>query len=173
MKHKLKGVLSKEVSAGTQHPGTYSAPRHPVGTFSTCSVFHYEHLRHLQHLQHLQPLFHYLNCFSRHLAVQFKEQNLVIKFYREVLRKAIKIVEKWLKVPEVIIVKHATGAEGAAVLSRCRGARVLGASTFPLGVEVYRVEIWIPTDRDRLHSSNSPPPPTIIDFRGQVYWVYL
>jgi hypothetical protein len=58
--------------------------------------------------QHLQPLFHYLNCFSQHLAVEFKEQNLGIKFYRKVLRKAVKIVEKWLK---VLIVKRAEGGE--------------------------------------------------------------
>jgi hypothetical protein len=55
-------------------------------------------------------------------------------------------VEKWLKVPEVLIVKGAKGAEwvlkvltgcwrcrlGAGVLSRCWGTRVLGASTYPL-----------------------------------------
>ncbi len=61
------------------------------------------------------------------------------------LRKALKIVEKWLKVlkvPKVLIVECAEGADwvpkvpnrcrGAEVPSRCRGARVLGASTFPL-----------------------------------------
>jgi hypothetical protein len=85
------GTQHLSTSAPTQHLGTCSVPRHPVGTFSTCSVFHYEHLR---HLQHLQLLFHYVNCFSQHLAVQFKEQNLGINFYREVLRKAVNIVEK-------------------------------------------------------------------------------
>jgi hypothetical protein len=43
--------------------------------------------------------------------VKFKEQNLVIKFYHKVLRKAVKIVEKWLKVLKILIVKRAEGAE--------------------------------------------------------------
>jgi hypothetical protein len=92
---KSKGVSAGTrhlgTSAPTKHLGTCSAPRHPVDTFSTSSVFHYEHLRHLQHLQLLS---HYVNCFSQHLAVQFKEQSLGINFYREVLRKAVKIVDK-------------------------------------------------------------------------------
>ncbi len=72
-----------------------------------------------RHLQHLQLFFHYLNCFSQHLAVQFKEQNLGINFYREALRKAVNIVEKRLKVRKVLIVKHAAGAEGAGQVPRC------------------------------------------------------
>jgi hypothetical protein len=37
------------------------APQYLLSTLSTCSVFHYEHL---------QLLFHYLNCFSQHLAIK-------------------------------------------------------------------------------------------------------
>jgi hypothetical protein len=73
--------------------------------------------------RHLQPLFHYLNCFSQNLTVKFKEQNLGIKFHHKVLRKAVKIVEKWLKVlkvPKVLIVKRAEG--GDWVPTGCRGA---------------------------------------------------
>jgi hypothetical protein len=51
---------------------------------------------------------HYLNCFCQHLMVKFKEQNLGIKFHHKVLRKAVKIVEKWLK---VLIMKRAEGAD--------------------------------------------------------------
>jgi hypothetical protein len=98
----------KGVSAGTQHLGTCLAPaRHLVGTFD---AFQYGHLR---HLQPLQPLFHYLKCFSQHLVVKIKRQSLETKFYRKVLRKALKIMEKRLQVLKVPIVKC------AEVPSRC------------------------------------------------------
>jgi hypothetical protein len=64
-------------------------------------------------------LSHYINGFSQHLAVKFNEQNLGIKFYRKVLRKAVKIVEKWLKVLKVLIVKRAEGADWVLKVPRC------------------------------------------------------
>ncbi len=111
-----------------QHLGTRSTPsvpsRHLYHLVSTFSAFHYEHL------QHLQPLFHYPNCFSQRLVVKFDAPVLFFKFYRKVLRKAVKIVEKWLKmlkVRKVLIVKCAEGAEGADRVSRCwAGAEVPG-----------------------------------------------
>jgi hypothetical protein len=103
---------------GSREKCWHPAPWHLVGTFD---AFQYGHL------QHLQPLFHYLKCFSQHLAVKIKGQSLETKFYRKVLRKALKIMEKRLQVLKVPIVKC------AEVPSRCRGARLLGASTFPLG----------------------------------------
>jgi hypothetical protein len=36
-----------------------------------------------------------------------------------VLRKAVKIVEKWLKVPKVLIVKRAEGADSVLKVPRC------------------------------------------------------
>jgi hypothetical protein len=41
---------------------------------------------------------HLLNWFCQHLTVKFKEQNLAMKFDHKVLIKAVKIMEKWLKV---------------------------------------------------------------------------
>jgi hypothetical protein len=43
-------------------------------------------------------------------VVKFDAQVLLFKFYRKVLRKAVKIVEKWLKVLKVL-----TGCQGAEV----------------------------------------------------------
>jgi hypothetical protein len=88
-------VLAPSTLAPRHLFGTCSAPRDPVGTFD---AFQYGHLR---HLQHLQPLFHYLKCFSQHLAVKIKGQSLETKFYRKVLRKALKIMEKRLQVLKV------------------------------------------------------------------------
>jgi hypothetical protein len=48
--------------------------------------------------QHLQPLSHYLKCFFQHLTVKFSAQTLPFKFERKVLKKALKIMGKWLKV---------------------------------------------------------------------------
>jgi hypothetical protein len=53
---------------------------------------------------------------TQHLAVKFKEQNLGIKFYHKVLRNAVHIVEKWLK---VFIVKRAEGADWVLKVPRC------------------------------------------------------
>ena len=82
--HLLSTLVPQHLLSTFSTQSAPSAPsrnlQHPVSTFN---AFHYEHLR---HLQHLQPLFHYLNCFSQHLTVKFKEQNLGIKFYHKVLR---------------------------------------------------------------------------------------
>jgi hypothetical protein len=59
---------------------------------------------------------------------KFKEQNLGITFYHKVLRKTVKIVEKWLK-----------------VLTGCRGIRVLGASTYPLDYNTLILFSVLPT----------------------------
>jgi hypothetical protein len=66
----------------------------------------------------------------QHLVVKYDVLVLFFKFYHKVLRKAVKIVKKSLKVPKVLLVKCAAGVDW---VPRCRaGARVLGASTFPL-----------------------------------------
>ncbi len=41
--------------------------------------------------------------------VKFKEQNQDVLFYHKVLRKAVKIVKKSLKVPKVLLVKCVAG----------------------------------------------------------------
>jgi hypothetical protein len=62
----------------------------------------------IQQLHRLQPFFHYLNCFSQHLAVKLDAKVLFFKFYRKLLRKAVRIVKKLLK---VFIVKRVEGAD--------------------------------------------------------------
>jgi hypothetical protein len=101
-------VLPPSTLAPAQYLGTCSAPtassqhlQHPA---STRSAFLYEHL------QHLQRLFQYFNCFSQHLVVKYDVLILFFKFYHKVLRKAVKIAEKSLKVPKVLLEKCAVGA---------------------------------------------------------------
>jgi hypothetical protein len=63
----------------------HPAPQHLFGTFSAFSMSTSNHFPTI------------LSAFQ-HLALKFKGQSLSTKFYRKVLKKALKIVGKWLKV---------------------------------------------------------------------------